>query len=368
MTRKGINGRKWGWTEAGWGGDWLNIQDDSQNKYFWTDLKTAYLSHGPCLTDVKYEGYYGANREVDFSAQLQTLRTDDYSRSFQKISYMFTRDVSAKKIWLFKLGKTYHYHTPHIAYGNADGLLAQKDAPNTLEADHLVLDNVTLTGSAPYWAAYPGATHTKGDKPNGYRALIIRQYQVVVGDKTYTNPIISAPVYKANPTNLDIELLPPVGVNQFSRGDHIELDLELITLPRVANDYYGPNEFFRKHLRDYPNSWKTTYREAIGNYLSVKVTGGRNVQSYPLVIHVEKPIVTVTIQGGVGAVPIRFEGLKSSVGSRLYRIVNSEPIPFDQAVHGNDFWQTDYNPNQNTWSITYNIKLAPEKPTTFLLK
>jgi hypothetical protein len=365
MTRKGINGRKWGWTEAGWGGDWLNIQDEDQEKYFWTDLKTAYLSQGPCLTQVNYHGYYGANREVEFSAQVQTLRTDDYSRSFQRFSYRFTRDVSAKKIWLFKLGRTYHYHTPHIAYGNAGGLLAQKDALNTLEANHLVLDNVTLTGSAPYWVAYPGAIHTKGDKPNGYRALIIRQYEVVVGDKTYTNPILSAPVYKANPTNLDIELLPPV--SRFGRGDRIELDLELITLPRNTEDYYGPNEAFRKHLAEFPNSWKTTYREAKGNDLKVHVSGGKALSTYPLVIQVEKPEVAVKINGGVGAVPIRFKGLASNTGVRLYQVVNGERVPFDQSVHGSDYWQTDYDPATTSYKMTFNLPLDELEESTWIL-
>ena len=367
MTRKGINGRKWGWTEAGWGGDWLNIQDEDQEKYFWTDLKTAYLSQGPCLTQVNYQGYYGANREVEFSAQLQTLRTDDYSRSFQRFSYRFTRDVFAKKIWLFKLGRTYNYHTPRIAYGNAHGLLAQRDAPRTLETGHLVLDKVALTGSAPYWVAYPGATHTKGDKPNGYRALIIRKYEVVVGSRIYTYPTFSAPVYKTNPTNIDIELLLPSGMSRFGRGDRIELDLELITLPRNAEDYYGPNEAFRKHLTEYPNSWKTTYREAKGNDLKVHVSGGKALSTYPLVIQVEMPEVAIKINGGVGAVPIRFKGLVSNTGVHLYQVVNGKRVPFDQSVHGNDYWQTDYDPATKSFSMTFNLPLDGIQESTWIL-
>jgi len=365
MARKGINGRQWGWTEAGWGGDWLNVQAEDQEKYFWTDLKTAYLSQGPCLTEVKYQGYYGRNREVDFQARIQTLRTGDYSRSFQRLSYTFTREVSALKIWLFKLGRTYHYHSPHIAYGNAEGLLAQEDAPDTLKANDLVLDRVTLAGPSPHWVAFPGATHTKGDKPNGYRALIIRQYRVAVGDKTYTRPILSAPVYQANPTNLDIELLPPV--SEFGAGDHIELDLELITLPRQAEDYYGPNEAFRQHVAENPNSWKTTYREAIGNDLDVRVSGGKVMQTYPLVIQVEQPEVTVTINGGVGAVPIQFKGLSSNTGRRLYQIVNGERVPFDQSVHGNDYWQTDYDPVTDSYSMIFNLPLDGLEESTWLL-
>jgi len=369
MVRNGIEGKKWSWTDAGWGGDWLNIRDDSQEKYFQNNLKTAYLSQGPCLTDVKHEGYYGMNQEVDFKVQVQTLRTDDYSRIFQKLSYRFTRDVSAQKIWLFKLGRTSRYATPQVAYGNKDGCIEELDVPGTLKEKQLFLGHVTLTGSAPWWIALPGARHTSGrDWGSGYRALIIRDYHAVIDGKPYTHPTFSALVFSANPTNLDIELHPPKGVTHFKKGDHIELDLELITLPRVVDDYYGPNQIFRKHLMDNPRSWKTTYREAKGNDLEVMVTGGRLLQNYPLVIHVEKPEVTVTVIGGIGAVPIRFEGLESTAGYRLYQVVNGERNQIDQSIHGNDFWQTDYDPAKRTWSITYNINLALQNPIKFLFE
>ena len=30
----------------------------------------------------------------------------------------------------------------------------------------------------------------------------------------------------------------------------------------------------------------------------------------------------------------------------------------DQIAHGNDFWQTDYEPAPKTWRITYNVPLS----------
>ena len=108
MTRNGLNGRKWSWTDAGWGGDWLNIKDSAQDKYFPKAVKTSYLSQGPCLTDVRHSGYYGINREVGFMADIKTLRTDDFSRSFHRLEYDFEKDVSAERVWLFKTGRTHH--------------------------------------------------------------------------------------------------------------------------------------------------------------------------------------------------------------------------------------------------------------------
>ena len=368
MTRNGADGKKWSWTDAGWGGDWLNIKDENQQKYFQNNLKTAYLSQGPCLTDVKYEGYYGKNREVDFQARVQTLRTDDYSRTFQTLSYTFARNVSAQKIWLFKLGRTGRYATPQIAYGNGDRCIEALDVPETLKKSQIFLDKVELTGSAPWWVALPGAVHTSGRQwGTGYRALIIRDYQAEIDGKVYMQPTVGAPVFSTGPANLDIELLPPAGVTDFSRGDRIDLNLELITLPRVAEDYYGPNEAFRKHLENNPRSWKTTYREAIGNDLAVRVTGGEVLRTYPLVIQVDKPEVAVTIEGGIGAVPARFTGLTSNIGYRLYQIVKGRRVLFDQSVHGNDFWQTDYDEITNSYGMTFNLPLDGLRESKWVL-
>jgi hypothetical protein len=369
MVRDGVGGRKWGWTNAGWGGDWLHIQDARQRKFFWTDLKTAYLSHGPCLTDVKYAGCYGVDREVDFYAQVSTLRTDDYCRTFQNLKYTFNQDVSAEKVWIYKLGRTSHYKTPRLAYGNANGLIKEHEAPDNLPEGQVFLEATEWSGPGPFWLAFVGASETTGkkNKPNGYRGLIVRRHKAVIDGKIYDTPTFRAPVHKASPTNFDIELLPPAGIREFEKGDQIELDLELITLPRIANDYYGPNESFRKHLVENPNSWKTTHREAKGNDLKVFVSGGQVSRRYPIVIRVDEPEVEVTIQGGTGAVPIRFEDLDSANGDCLFRVAGGKRIPFDQSVRGNDFWQTDYNEAAASYSMTFNLPLDGVQESRWIL-
>ncbi|MEN8694008.1 MAG: hypothetical protein ABF334_04315 [Akkermansiaceae bacterium] len=371
MTRQGLEGKKWGWTDAGWGGDWLKISDQNQKKYFQNNLKTAYLAHGPCLTEARHAGYYGANQEVEFSAKIQTLRTDDYSRTFQRLRYTFTKDVSAKDIWLYKIGRSFSYHSPRVAYGNLNGLLAEHQAPDTLNKDQLFLNHTELTGPAPHWIAFPGAHETRearSPKPNGYRALVIRNYKAVIGGMTYRTPVFRSPVHRANPTTLDIEILPPDGLRQFQKGDQIDLDIELITLPRLADDYYGPNETFRQHLAKHPSSWKTTHREAKGNTLRVQVSGGTETQNYPLVIQVEEPEVKFTIQGGIGAVPVQFKGLKTAGHYQLHRVINGKIHPFNQSVHGNDFWQTDFDPNAATYSLTFNLPLDGINSSEWILR
>ena len=157
--------------------------------------------------------------------------------------------------------------------------------------------------------------------------------------------------------NLSFELLAAAGKPVFKQGDFINMELELITLPNSADDYYGPNEAFRKHLQTHPSSWKTVYREAMQNDLRVSVAGGKLIRSYPILIEASGPEVIVDIRGGVGAVPISFSGLSSATGYTLYQVVDGKRQKFDQSVHGNDFWQTNFYPSSKTYTLTFNLPL-----------
>jgi hypothetical protein len=170
------------------------------------------------------------------------------------------------------------------------------------------------------------------------------------------------------PGNLDLLLVPPTGVTAYQPGDRVELDLEWITLPRTADDYYGPNETFRQHMAENPRSWKTVQREAEGNDLKVSVAGGALLNRYPIIIRAEKPEVTVGIQGGVGFVPIRFEGLRHADACTLYRIVDGREVKLDQSVHGNDYWQTDYDVSTNSFRMTFNLPLDGLAASTWIFR
>lgn len=371
MARNGVKGTMWSWTDAGWGGDWFEMLNEEGNKLAFKELKTAYLAHGPCLSDVRYHGFYGARREVAMEADVHTLRTDDYARTFQRFRYVFNVSAANTNISFFRQGRTSHYSTPKIAYGNRDGLIAEQDVPLSLKPGERFIDRLPLHGKKPWWVSFPGAKHTNGrDWGTGYRALVIRSYHATIGGKSYTQPTISMPVNRATKEAIDVDLLlvPPREVAAFKPGDVIDLDAEWITLHCNADDYYGPNEPYRKHLAEQPASWRTTYREAVGNDLRVTARGGKVLACYPIAIQAEKPVVEVAIAGGVGFVPIRFQGLTSIQDIALFEVVDRKEIKLNQAVHGNDFWQTDYDEDTRTYTLTYNLPLDGKPASSWRLK
>jgi hypothetical protein len=168
--------------------------------------------------------------------------------------------------------------------------------------------------------------------------------------------------------DLDALLVAPPEITEFKAGDEVEMDLEWITLHRVADDYYGPNEIYRQHLVENPNSWKTTYREAIVNDLKVKVIWGTLLNRYPIVIQAKQQKIELSIEGGVGYVPIRFEGVDSNQGYAIYEVVDGKEIKLDQSVHGNDFWQVDEDLKPNLYRFSYNLPLDRKKTSRWIFK
>lgn len=371
MARNGLEGKKWNWTDAGWGGDWLSVKDGRERKLLFNEMKTAYLSQGPCLTDVHYDGNYGSEGEVDLKARVQTLRTDDFARTFQTFHYTFRKELSAAGSWLFKIGRTGNSISPRIAYGNAEGAVVDEAVPSTLRDGELYRERVSMEGDAPWWIGFPGG-FLSGNRTwgTGSRGWVIRSYRASFGGKEYTVPSFSMPVLRTSEegVNLDLLLTPPVGVEKFLAGDTVEMEIEWITFPRVADDYYGPNESFRKHLEEHPKSWRTIYREAAGNNLEIEAEGGTVLQRYPLVVRAGGPEVRLRLKGGCGAVPVRFEGLKSALGNRLFQIIDGQEVSFDPSVHGNDYWQTEYDPVGKSYAVTFNLPLDELESSEWLLR
>lgn len=146
------------------------------------------------------------------------------------------------------------------------------------------------------------------------------------------------------------------------------MDIELFTLHARAEDYYGEDEEYIKHLEANPMSYKTAQREALGNDLEVLVQGGELLRNYPVEILAKASEVAVGIQGGIGLVPLRIEGVKSGDYS-LYEILeDGKRVKLDQSVAGNDYYQLEYIKATNTYTYVYNLPLNMAKTKWILAK
>jgi hypothetical protein len=247
-----------------------------------------------------------------------------------------------------------------IAIGNSKGLIKEVHVPIK---KGVVLQATELTGPGPWWVTAPGNVHV------GYIGMVIRDYRSSFDGKNYTNPYIRADVFQFHDheIKMDVKIVPPPNVKSYQPGDSVEMDVHWSHLTSVADNYGGPNEDYRKHLAQNPLSWKTTYREAIGNDLEVKVTGGNLLKNYPIIIKANSPQVSMSISGGIGCVPIRIEGLNTKNNS-MYQVIKGKERALDQSNYGNDFWQTEYTPASDTYKMTFNLPLDAKDTSHWILK
>ena len=377
--RKGLKGVTSNWTDAGWGGDWLTVYDEHKNKLTYNDMKTVALATGPCFTDLRFKGYYGNDRSVAVDSRVSTLRTDDYVRMFFDIRYDFLKTISANNTSFFMTGST--VGVPKLAYGNLQGIIKEVSGAN-MAKELKLLNNVTVDGPGPWWVSTPENHRIRKDgtekRPMGSTSLIFRSVDYNFGGKSTTVPNLriqpagTSGVFDGDKPALGAHtyLVAPAEISEFKARDSVHICVEWVTPPRIADDYYGPNKAFHQWLQENPKSWKTVFREAKGNNLNVKVTGGRLIKNYPLIIKAESANeILFDIEGGVGYVPLRFDGLTSDRGYSLYQVINNAEVALDQSSYrGNDFWQTIYDASSNSYNISYNICLDGYPTSKWVLK
>jgi hypothetical protein len=141
-----------------------------------------------------------------------------------------------------------------------------------------------------------------------------------------------------------------------------------------ADDYYGPNANLRAALAKDANTWRMIHREAAGNRLQARAIRGRLVCPWPLEVEADAGQAEVEITGGLAFVPLTFTGLDTHAGWQLWRQGegDGQAVRVRQDVHGNDYWQANFDAERACWTLTYNVPLdtphdRPEK-VRFLLK
>ena len=379
LMTKGENNVKWRWSDAGWGGDWATFLVDGIRllPFQW---KCAYVSHGPCLTDVIYTGWYGEDRNVYMSANVNTMRTDDYCRTISRIKYSFRSDVLAGDgASLFQLGSAGYICTPTVAWGNVDGLIEERNLEDI--SSGVYLSKQKMEGNGPWWFGFPGQKQLNDRKwGKGWRALIIRKFEGKFGDEHYSNPSFSLFNNKRGDkqANVTFMLQTPESITSFSEEDWVSFEIEIATFPHNATDYYGPNKAFTQHLEANPSSWSTVHREAIGNNLSVQIHSCDTlVSNYPIVIATVAGFgnVSFSIRGGVGAVPIKFTGLCSRNFALYQKLDNDVVQSLNQGTDENDSWQSDFvyehkcvEDLEGAYCLSFNIQLDGNQESEWVLK
>ena len=346
---------KWTWTNNVGGGDFLVYVDSSGKRQYLTRMRTWYASQGPNLTDVTYAGVT-ADGAIAARLNVMTPRSDDINRAIHRIRYDVLKLTPFKRMAFYQVGAdNYNDHQfTTLARGDATGLAEEWQPPRG--GRRYSRAGIACTGENPWFSLHGAINRDTKEGAWANRGLVVRKWSARLGGKAVNVPTAAVFGTENRFPSANIELTPPPGLTELQPGDFVEAVLELVIMPISAGDYYGPNAALRVALRSGGNTWKMVLREAVGNSYTVENLRGRIVSTWPLVISADEGnSAEAVLKGGLGYVPVTFSRLSSYRGYELWRDDGQGPRRVDQAIHGRDFWQTDFDPNSKTWSLSYNV-------------
>ena len=348
------NDRAWGWTNNVGGGDFFRLFDGAGRRVPHGRMKTAYEKQGPCLTEVTYAGQVG--EEIEHAETVSLARTDDIVRGVYSVRMDVKQPVDFSRLVLFQIGAdTYSYTGERkMAVGDATGLIREWNTQ--WGGDIYRTQALECTGTVPWVSLHEAVRRPRADKGAwANRGIVIREWRARLGGKDARPWVAERGAVVGGTATSTLDIVPPPDVSRLVAGDFVEATIEHLVLPQAAADYYGPNEPLRAALATMHDSWRLVHREAVGNARRVEVRKGRLVRLHPDVrVVAEDGRAEFTIIGGLGYVPITITGLPTHRGGGL----TIDGMPCDQAVHGNDFWQTDFDPETGTWSQTVTVPLS----------
>ena len=346
-------GKRGAWCGNSGGGSFLRCFDTSGNQRRHSQMRTRYARYGPNLADVTYAGRT-TDGALEFSYSAGLFRSDDYTRGLHRIRIDVQADTAFSRLAFYQqAGDTYAYNQgTTLAYGDAANPTPLRQWAATTGQNKYIGTPVALTGPMP-WAATMNAPADAGyTAANG--GFVIRSWKARINGTNNVPPYL---VERSVAGAAIFDLVAPPGVTTLKAGDYVEAEIVRFYAPKFATNYYGPNSSFRVALTNYENSYRLALREAVGNNLSVTVQTGALLQLFPAQIQATNNQAAFTVTGGLGSVPFTFSGLSDYRQPVLEENVDGVWTPLDQAVHGSDFWQCDYDAEAGAWAITFTVKL-----------
>lgn len=354
LTLPSAEAKPWGWGNNAGGGDALVWFDPAGRYQSFRETRTDYRAYGPCLTDVVYREETRGG-EISMSLGVALARSDDYLRVFQRLRYDVRQPVRWQRLAFHQLGADFYNETPsrRVAVGDVTGLREEwQPARAAFRYDRQA---VPLTGPQP-WVSIHGleAASLRQGVAAASRGLVVRSWQAVLGGQPAPIPHASfyATEWGQGNHRTVVEIAPPARVTELRPGDYLEAVLEWVVFPTEPALCYSPNTPFREAMARDADTWRLVQREARDNTPQLEVRRGTLQRPFPPVVAVDADQrAEFTLRGGLGFLPVTFQGLTNHRDHELWM----EGKRLDQAVHGNDFWQTDYDPVTQRWCRTYNL-------------
>jgi hypothetical protein len=308
---------------------------------------------------VTYAGRLG--EQAEHSATVSLARSDDVVRGTYRLRLEVKEAMSFSRFVLFQIGAdTYSYTGERrMAWGNENGL--QREWSTQWGGDTYRTPPMECSGRTPWVSLHQAVSRAEQGQQGAWanRGMVIRAWEARLGGRKASPWIAERGVRARGSDTSTLDVLPPPEVKQLLPGDFVDATIEHLVVPQSTRDYYGPNQSLRAALSEWGDTWRMIHREAAGNDHRVEIRIGSLERRHPSVrIRTENNTAEFTLTSGLGYVPITFTDLASPSGWLL--LFDGQPV--NQSIHGNDYWQTDYDPARQRWSRTYNLPMDDQQP------
>lgn len=352
------------------GGDWISIFDKAGYRSVRTQKITVKVV-GPNVSQMKVSGYL-ENGAVYAELTVTVSRSNDYAKMINTVKYSFLKDTEFDRISLYSLGADNYngLRFSHLAYGDENGQQEVLEVPSEGTDWGYLKQYVQMSGDCVWVYQYGfNDQHCNADK-----GMVVREYNAVLNGKTYTDPVLSFYITNNYCTNLSAELSVPKEVADqgvIKAGSTFDGTVEYIITPQVKTEYIGTSPYINSLDESVFGNGELMRRYAQDGKITLQASKGEILGTYPATVQTVREEISaeITVGGGIGYVPVVFKGLDSYSGYRLFKVADdgSETM-VDQSVKGNDYWQVYFNPDNDTFDITFNVFQIGETATYRLKK
>ena len=345
------NNQAYNWTGNVGGADFLNYSELGEQRII--NQKITYKTQAPNMTNVVYSGVT-ANGKIATSITINLGRTDDIVRNYYTIRYDFLEDVEYDRLSLFKVAADNYADNSYTkyAYGTENGAIALDQNAYTGYVGYEGFEKQDAPDKEFWYTMYDSSDANEG----GDVGFVVREFNAEINGKRYDKPGYT--FYGTEKKHqISCELILPTACGKnIKKGSSIEMLVEYDIMPNGAAQYYGTSDYLLQSS-DIMGSADAMYQQVFGGRVSVVASTGTVLSTFPVAIKATSGEVAAqfTMTGGLGYTPISFSGLPSCSGYKLQGKNGDEWTDINQAVNGNDYWQT-YKAGDGTYTLTYNVK------------
>ena len=359
--------RSYDWSDNVGGGELLVYYDKEGNRIEFTDIFRDFRAQCPVLSEAAYS-LKTKDGKIAADLTINNVRTDDVLKIYFNIDYRFLKDTEYSRLALFQFDTDRYQANLFRKMAHGDGDTVLEDI--ALEEEDAMQNGYNPryarckeAGKEPWFYFYDQPEARKGDLEglsenarilaggkNSTVLIAVRSYRATINGEVCEAKYSIRQCYSTDIRHQSVEINPYLPEGTIAAGSRVSMCVEFVCIPSSLESYYGNCKYLLEgeSMLDTP---ACALYQVTGDRLLVRVERGILKQAYPLVFECVNNCCAFTLQGGLGYVPVRFENLSDYRGFELLR----DGRKIDQSIIGNDFWQTDYNADTGTYSLSFSV-------------